>query len=81
MRTLGAEQRAIVAFPAVIDGRPKYVQVQLRWEGPERRRVTSFLGFMVDAGFLDREAGQYWRSGGTVASLEVAGDATCNGSE
>jgi signal transduction histidine kinase len=52
MRALGAQRRAIVAFPATIDGRPKYVQVQLRWDGPERQRVTSFLGFMVDAGFL-----------------------------
>ncbi len=30
--------------------------------------------YMVDAGFLDREAGQYWRSGGTVDQL-VADDA------
>jgi signal transduction histidine kinase len=49
--TMGAQQRAIVAFPAVIDGRAKYVQVQLRFT-PTRDRVLGFLGFMVDAEHL-----------------------------
>lgn len=31
--------------------------------------------YMVDAGYLDREAGQYWRSGGTVDPIDVVGDA------
>ncbi|HUE88930.1 MAG TPA: HAMP domain-containing sensor histidine kinase [Vicinamibacterales bacterium] len=48
-RALGAERRAIVAFPAEIDGRKKYVQLQLGFEGPNRERVTRLLGFMVDA--------------------------------
>jgi signal transduction histidine kinase len=48
-RTLGAERRAIVAFPISIEGRKKYVQLQLGFEGPNRERVTRLLGFMVDA--------------------------------
>jgi signal transduction histidine kinase len=48
-RKLGAERRAIVAFPVHIDGRKKYVQLQLGFEGPNRDRVTRLLGFMVDA--------------------------------
>jgi signal transduction histidine kinase len=48
-RKLGAERRAIVAFPTTIDGRKKYVQLQLGFEGPTRERVTRLLGFMVDA--------------------------------
>jgi len=52
LHTMGTQRRAIVAFPAVIDGRAKYVQVQLRFSGPDRQRVTGFLGFMVDADFL-----------------------------
>ncbi len=48
-RALGAERRAIVAFPAEIDGRKKYVQLQLGFDGPNRERVTRLLGFMVDA--------------------------------
>ena len=48
---LSKQRRAIVAFPAVIDGRPKYVQVQLRFT-PNRDRVLGFLGFMVDAEHL-----------------------------
>jgi len=48
-RTLGAQRRAIVLFPAVIDGRQKYVQLQLGFSGPNRERVTRLLGFMTDA--------------------------------
>jgi signal transduction histidine kinase len=48
-KQLGAERRAIVLFPAHIDGRRKYVQLQLGFEGPNRDRVTRLLGFMVDA--------------------------------
>ncbi len=46
------ERRAIVAFPATIDGRPKYIQIQQRFRGPDRRRVSSFVGFIVDAGYV-----------------------------
>ncbi|MGQ0733483.1 MAG: sensor histidine kinase [Acidobacteriota bacterium] len=52
LHEFGALRRAIVAFSLRVDGRQKYVQVQLRFEGPERQRVTSFLGFMVDAEYL-----------------------------
>jgi signal transduction histidine kinase len=48
-RQLGAERRAIVAFPTVVDGRKKYVQLQLGFQGINRERVTRLLGFMVDA--------------------------------
>jgi len=48
LRALVLERRAIVAFPIVIDGRQKYVQVQLRFSGASRERFTSFLGFAVD---------------------------------
>jgi hypothetical protein len=30
--------------------------------------VASLRRFLVDEGFLDREAGEYWRSGGSVAT-------------
>ena len=52
LRTMSEQRRAIVAFPAEIDGRPKYVQVQLRFSSPDRQRIMGFLGFMVDAAFL-----------------------------
>jgi signal transduction histidine kinase len=45
---LGAERRAIVAFPLVVDGRDKYVQLQLGFQEPGRERVRRLLGFMVD---------------------------------
>jgi signal transduction histidine kinase len=42
-------RRAIVAFTETINGRPHYVQAQLRFEGPARERMTSVLAFAVDA--------------------------------
>jgi signal transduction histidine kinase len=51
LKVMGEQRRAIVAFPAVIDGRQKYVQVQLRF-GPNRDYITGFLGFMADAEHL-----------------------------
>ena len=42
-------RRAIVAFTENINGRPHYVQAQLRFEGPARDRMTSVLAFAVDA--------------------------------
>jgi signal transduction histidine kinase len=49
LRELVRERRAILAFPAEIDGRQKYVQVQLRFSGiASRERFTSFVGFAVD---------------------------------
>ena len=34
--------------------------------------TTALRRYMVDAGFLDRAAGQYWRSGGTVDPVGVS---------
>jgi len=42
-------RRAIVAFTENINGRPHYVQAQLRFEGAARARMTSVLAFAVDA--------------------------------
>ena len=42
-------RRAIVAFTETINGRPHYVQAQLRFEGPARERMTSLMAFAVDA--------------------------------
>ena len=42
-------RRAILAFTETINGRPHYVQAQLRFEGPARERITSVLAFSVDA--------------------------------
>ena len=48
-------RRAIVAFTETIGGRPKYVQAQLRFEGPQRERMTSVLAFAVDAEKLRKQ--------------------------
>ncbi|MEY4095740.1 MAG: hypothetical protein RLZZ53_2939, partial [Acidobacteriota bacterium] len=48
-------RRAIVAFTETIDGRPKYVQAQLRFEGPQRERMTSVMAFAVDAEKLRKQ--------------------------
>jgi signal transduction histidine kinase len=55
LRALVATKRAIVAFTETINGRPHYVQAQLRWEGPARERMTSVVGFAVDAERLRAE--------------------------
>jgi len=47
-RELVELRRAIVAFTETINGRPHYVQAQLRFEGPARERMTSVLAFAVD---------------------------------
>jgi signal transduction histidine kinase len=47
-RELIGLRRAIVAFTETINGRPHYVQAQLRFEGPARERITSVLAFAVD---------------------------------
>ncbi|HEX8030591.1 MAG TPA: HAMP domain-containing sensor histidine kinase [Vicinamibacterales bacterium] len=49
LRELVKTRRAIVAFTETINGRPHYVQAQLRFEGPARERMTSVLAFAVDA--------------------------------
>jgi signal transduction histidine kinase len=48
-RELVELRRAIVAFTEIINGRPYYVQAQLRFEGPARERMTSVVAFAVDA--------------------------------
>lgn len=48
-------RRAIVAFTENIGGRPKYVQAQLRFEGPQRERMTSVMAFAVDAEKLRKQ--------------------------
>jgi signal transduction histidine kinase len=49
LRDLVETRRAIVAFTETINGRPHYVQAQLRFEGPARDRMTSVVAFAVDA--------------------------------
>ena len=49
LHEIGATRRAIVAFTETINGRPHYVQAQLRFEGPARDRMTSVVAFSVDA--------------------------------
>jgi signal transduction histidine kinase len=50
VRGLAPRKRAIVAYPTSFDGRPAYVQVQLRFNPPVTRdRLTSFVAFLVDA--------------------------------
>lgn len=55
IRELAPNKRAIVAFPTTIDGRPTYVQAQLRFTFPARDRMTSFVAFSVDAEQLRRD--------------------------
>jgi signal transduction histidine kinase len=55
LRELVERQRAIVAFTETINGRPHYVQAQLRYEGPARKRMTSVIAFAVDAERLRAE--------------------------
>jgi signal transduction histidine kinase len=49
LRDIVQTRRAIVAFSETINGRPHYVQAQLRFEGPARDRMTSVVAFAVDA--------------------------------
>jgi len=49
LRELVKTRRAIVAFTETINGKPHYVQAQLRFEGPARERMTSVVAFSVDA--------------------------------
>ena len=49
LQELLEHKRAIVAFPATIGTRKKYVQVQLRFEGAARDHINSFVAVVVDA--------------------------------
>lgn len=42
--------------------------------GQHHPDTAALRRYMVDAGFLDREAGQYWRSGGTVEPAQEANE-------
>lgn len=49
LRQLLEHKRAIVAFPATIGGRRKYVQTQLRFPSADRDAFSSFIALVVDA--------------------------------
>lgn len=49
LHDLARLRMAIVAFTDVIDGRPHYIQAQMRFESPARQRLTSVVAFAVDA--------------------------------
>lgn len=49
LQQLLEHKRAIVAFPATIEGRRKYVQVQLRFPTAARDSFSSLVGLIVDA--------------------------------
>ena len=55
LRDLVETRRAIVAFTETINGRPHYVQAQLRFESPDRERMNSVVAFAVDAEKLRHE--------------------------
>jgi len=49
LRQLVKNRMAIVAFTELINGRKYYVQAQMRFESFARERMTSVVGFAVDA--------------------------------
>jgi signal transduction histidine kinase len=49
LQQLLEHKRAIVAFPATIGGRRKYVQIQLRFPSADRDTFSSFIALVVDA--------------------------------
>lgn len=49
LRQLVKNRMAIVAFTEMINGRKYYVQAQMRFESFARERMTSVVGFAVDA--------------------------------
>ena len=55
LRQLVKTRMAIVSFTEVINGRKYYVQGQMRFESPARERMTSVVGFAVDAERLQSE--------------------------
>ncbi len=54
LQQLLVHKRAIVAFPATIGGRRKYVQAQLRFPNADRTEISSFVALVVDATDLRR---------------------------
>lgn len=55
LRQLVKSRMAIVAFTEEIDGRQYYVQAQMRFESFARERMTSVVGFAIDAERLRTE--------------------------
>lgn len=55
LRQLVKTRMAIVAFTEEIDGRQYYVQAQMRFESFARERMTSVVGFAIDAERLRTE--------------------------
>jgi signal transduction histidine kinase len=55
IRELSLQRRAIVLFRGRLDGREKYIQVQVRWNNAARDVMTSFLALVVDAERLRTE--------------------------
>ena len=55
LQQLLVHKRAIVAFPATIGGRKKYVQAQLRFANPDRLKIASFIALVVDANDLRQQ--------------------------
>ncbi|MGH8188595.1 MAG: hypothetical protein ACREUC_18705, partial [Steroidobacteraceae bacterium] len=49
IKELARQRRAIVLFKTTLDGREKYIQVQVRWNNAARDVMTSFLAVAVDA--------------------------------
>ena len=52
IKELARQRRAIVLFKTMLDGREKYIQVQVRWNNAARDVMTSFLAVAVDSGQL-----------------------------
>ncbi|HEV8318912.1 MAG TPA: HAMP domain-containing sensor histidine kinase [Vicinamibacterales bacterium] len=55
LRELAAHRRVIVTMQESLNGRPRYVQAQLRFNNPARDELTSFVGFSVDPERLRQE--------------------------
>jgi signal transduction histidine kinase len=49
IKELALQRRAIVLFKTTLEGREKYIQVQVRWNNAARDVMTSFLAVAVDA--------------------------------
>jgi signal transduction histidine kinase len=49
IKELARQRRAIVLFKTTLEGREKYIQVQVRWNNAARDVMTSFLAVAVDA--------------------------------
>jgi signal transduction histidine kinase len=55
IKELARQRRAIVLFKTTLEGREKYIQVQVRWNNAARDVMTSFLAVAVDVERLRTE--------------------------